>query len=255
MPFPKFAKQDEIPEAFRSEYEERNGEWHPKVEDTTGLKNSLEAARRERDEFKTKLGAETEKSAGLQRQLDAQKAAGGDPDAKISELLAKWEKDKAAAVEAATKPLQEQLGQKDGQLRTLLIDDKLREAFIAAGGRPEKADRAIALNKQHFDLIDGNRLVKKDAQGNVLTETVEDHFGKTYKAIDPEFYKGTEAAGGGAGGHQQPGPGAANGLDADPTQWSGEQRAQFIEQNGPEAYRTTLDKHLAAKVTAGAGAK
>lgn len=201
MPFPTFKTQDEIPEQFRSEYEERDGAWHPKLEDTTGLKNSLAAARRERDEALRKAAEEAEGKAAVQRQLDAQKATGGDVDKKISDLLAQWEKDKDAAVEAATKPLKEQLGQKDGKLRTLLLDDKLREAFIAAGGRPEKADRAVALNKHHFDLIDGDRLVMKDAQGTVLTTTVEEHFGKTYKAQDPEFYKGTEAAGGGAGGH------------------------------------------------------
>lgn len=199
MPFPTYAKKEEIPAGAEDVYEEKDGKWTPKLEDTAGLKASLKVVRTEKETAEKLAREETEKAAALQRQLDAKNAAGGDTDKKIADMLTKWESDKNTAVEAATKPLRDQLADQGGKLRTILLDDKLQQAFIGQGGRPEKAKQAVMLSKGRFDLVD-DRLVMKDDAGQVTTTTADDYFKNAFKAQDPEYYKGSQGSGGGAGG-------------------------------------------------------
>lgn len=195
MKLPTFKKKDEIPKGFEDLFEEKNGEWVAKASDTERLEGTVETLRGEKKELEKKLKVADDKSSDLQRKLDVAESGKGDEGKKTKELLEKWEKDTAAAV----KVVQDQLDAATTKIETFEVDDKLKAAFLAAGGRPEKSAAALELNKRHFGLVDG-KLVKKDAEGKVSTEKVEDHFKATFKKDMPEFYQGTKATGGGAGG-------------------------------------------------------
>lgn len=195
MPFPTFKTQAEIPDAFRGEYEERDGQWHPKVPDVAKLEETLGVVRKEKREAEKVAREAAEKAADLQRQLDVKTATGQDGEKKVAEMLTKWEADKQAAVGA----VQAQLDAANGKLRTLTLDDKVKAAALKAGVNPAKVDAVLKLTKETFDLAD-DRIVVKNDKGEVTTGTVEDFFAKTYKAQMPELYTGTKAAGGGANG-------------------------------------------------------
>jgi hypothetical protein len=195
MSFPVFDKVGDVPKGFEAAYEEREGKWHAKIPDTAKIEETLTKTRSERKEFEKAAKDASEKAADLQRQLDAKSATGADTDKKVSEMLAKWEQDKNAAVKA----VKDQLDTAAGELRTLKLDDKIKAAALAAGVLPTKVDAVLKLTKDSFDLAD-DRIVVKDAKGEVTTKTVADFFAKDYRAQMPELYQGTKATGGGASG-------------------------------------------------------
>jgi hypothetical protein len=195
MSFPVFDKAGDVPKGFEAAYEEREGKWHAKIPDTAKIEETLTKTRSERKEFEKAAKDASEKAADLQRQLDAKSATGADTDKKVSEMLTKWEQDKNAAVKA----VKDQLDAAAGELRTLKLDDKIKAAALAAGVLPTKVDAVLKLTKDSFDLAD-DRIVVKDAKGEVTTKTVADFFAKDYRAQMPELYQGTKATGGGASG-------------------------------------------------------
>jgi hypothetical protein len=195
MSFPVFDKAGDVPKGFEAAYEEREGKWHAKIPDTAKIEETLTKTRSERKEFEKAAKDASEKAADLQRQLDAKLATGADTDKKVSEMLTKWEQDKNAAVKA----VKDQLDAAAGELRTLKLDDKIKAAALAAGVLPTKVDAVLKLTKDSFDLAD-DRIVVKDAKGEVTTKTVADFFAKDYRAQMPELYQGTKATGGGASG-------------------------------------------------------
>ncbi|HEY4133496.1 MAG TPA: hypothetical protein VGM50_22950 [Gemmatimonadaceae bacterium] len=195
MPFLTFKTKGEIPKGFEDVYEEKDGAFVPVLPDVAKVEETLTKVRGEKKDADRLAKEAGDKVTDLQRQLDVAKVAGGDVEKKTAELLDKWNKDKDAAVAK----VQGDLDKVNGELRTVRLDDKLKEAFIAAGGRAEKAGAALQLTKGKFDLVDG-QIVQKNDKGDVVTEKVADFFGKTYKTEMPEFYQGTKAAGGGATG-------------------------------------------------------
>lgn len=195
MSFPTFDKKDDIPKGFESEYEERDGKWHPKAaDDTTALKGALDKERESRKAEAKRAKDAEDARADLERKLAA--AGTGEEKDKVTKALAKFDADLAAAKAAH----EAEVATLKGELRTIRLDDKVKAAFLKAGGRPERADKALNDTKALFDLADDGRIIVKDAKGEATTATVEDFFGKTYKAEMAEFYTGTKASGGGAAG-------------------------------------------------------
>jgi hypothetical protein len=195
MPFPTYKSKADIPKGAEDVYEEKDGGWSPILPDTSKADETITKLRKEKKDAETASKTATDNAADLQRQLDAAKASGGDVDKKIAELLEKWNKDTDAKV--AT--VQKQLDEATGSLRTKNLDDKLREYFVKAGGRPERADKAVADTKKHFDLVD-DKIVHKNEKGDVTTTKPEDFYAKTYREEMKEWYTGTKAAGGSSTG-------------------------------------------------------
>lgn len=205
MPFPIFDKQADIPKGSEDVYEEKDGKWHPKLVDASKLETTLTKVRDEKDAAEKRAKKAEDERADLERKLTA--AGSGDEKDKVTKALAKFDTDLAAEKAKHEK----ELGETKAQLRTLKLDDAAKAAFIKAGGRPEKADAALKLQKDSLDLADDGRIVVKDAKGVATTETIDDYWGKTFKKDMPEFFTGTKAAGGGAGGGAGARPIPANG--------------------------------------------
>lgn len=195
MPFPTFDAQKDIPKGFESEYEEKDGKWVAKLPDVSKIEETLAKVRAEKKEAEKRAKESDEAKAELQRKLDAKEASGQDTDKKVSEMLAKWERDKNDAVAK----VQAELDQRTTELRQIKLYDKAKSEFIAAGGRPEKADAALKLKKDMLDLAE-DRPVVKNEKGEVTTESIADFWGKSFKKEMPEFFVGTRASGSGAGG-------------------------------------------------------
>ncbi|MBA3890554.1 MAG: hypothetical protein H0X64_08480 [Gemmatimonadaceae bacterium] len=232
MPLPVFEKQDEIPEAFRSEYEEREAggvkKWHLKVEDTAPLKAKNQQLLDETKAEKRKRQELEEQVAELQRTKAA--ADAGVTGEKLKEIEAGIEKKYAKDRERADAA--------EARLKTQSLSTALSKAMDAAGVRPERKEALERLVGDKFDLTDDGKVFVKDDASLGLDAFFKDAVKKDY----PEFYTGSQAAGGGAAGAASGGGGAPGAKP--PTQWSSDERAEYIQTNGQEAYRGLLNEHL-----------
>lgn len=210
MPFPIYDKKGDIPSGAEDVYEERDGKFHPKTEDTSGLKSTLEKERNERKEADKAVRAANTALEAAKRELDALKTQVGDPEAKTAELLKRWEDDHKKAI--AEK--EAEIAVLKGDLRSIKLDDAVKAEFVKNGGRPERADAALKLMRDRLDLAD-NRVVVKDADGKVSTTTLTDFLGKEFRKDMPELFTGTKASGGGAAGAQSGDGTTTGGLTAE----------------------------------------
>lgn len=212
MPFPTYTQKDQIPAGAEDVYEEKEGKFVPKIPgqaDLDTVKAALEKVRTEKKDAEKLAKEAADARAAAERERDALKTQVGDPDAKVAELLKKFDADTKAAVAVVEKERDDARS----QLRTLRLDDQAKAAFVKAGGRPERADAALKLARDRLDLAE-DRIVVKDEKGEVTTTTLADFWGKDFAKEMPEFFKGTQAGGGGAAG-QVAGGGAGGKLTGD----------------------------------------
>lgn len=198
MPFPTFDSLEAVPEAFREEYEEKDGKFvakTPATEDVSPLKDALDKERKARGEADKALKAAQAAQANAEREAAALKSQIGDPEAKTKALLEKFEQDIAAAVAERDKDVE----RLTGELRTIRLDEKVKDAFVKAGGRPERAEAALKLYGHRTDLAE-DRPVVKDAKGDVTTVSIADFWAKEVFGEMPELFSGTKGSGGAGGG-------------------------------------------------------
>lgn len=210
MPFPTYAKKDEIPKGAEDVYEEKDGKFVPKLPDVAKLETTIETLRSEKKAAEKTAKEAADSVADLRRKLDIAESKGEVGAKEKKELLEKWEKDTAAAVKA----VQDKLDAATGELRTIKLDAQVKKDFVDAGGRPEKADDALKLRRERFDLAD-DRPVVKDEKGTITTTTPRDFWAKDFKKSNPEFFKGSQATGGGAGGGKDKQPTGEGGPSAE----------------------------------------
>jgi hypothetical protein len=187
--------------------------------------------------------------ANAQRELEARQAGGQLTDAKVKELLDKWEVEKQKAIQAAVEEATKPYVADRERLTKYELDDVLGGSFMGAGGTEKRRQQAVALAKLNgFQLVDG-KVVRK-VNGEIQTTSVTDYFAGDFKNEMPEWYEGSKASGGGAGGGTgNGGAGGAGGSAKPPTEWTSDERRTYIETHGQPAYRALLDKHLADAAT------
>lgn len=259
--FKKFTAFSEIPsEKQKDALELKDGSFVLPVESeevarlTTSVENlelTLKKVRQEKSEIEGGKKKAEDALATAQRELEARQAGGQLTDEKVKALLDKWEVEKKNAIEAAVaeaikpyQPLQERLTKYE-------LDDVLGSQFVASGGTEKRREQAIALAKARgFQLVDG-KVVRK-VNGEIQPINPSDYFAGDFKQEMPEWYDGSKAAGGGAGGSASKGNGAAGNTgaaDRPPTKWTSEERQEYITANGQAAYRKLLDQELVAAAT------
>lgn len=186
-------KIEEVGEAHRSLYAERDGKFHLDVEgleDTSGLKSALESERKLRKDAEKRLGTlkdiDPEEYARL-KELDGKRI-------ETSEELKRLT-DKHSARE------KELLGQTEklmGELRTMRLDDALKSAALENGVHKDYADDFVTILKtKHVRLDDSLKLQVIDADGDPSTQTLEGLM-KDMKAKKPGYFEGSSASGGGS---------------------------------------------------------
>lgn len=267
-------KLEDVAEGFRGEYEEiadgdNKGKFRLKVEDaeslvdTKGLKSALERARREgKSELVKALkkefpSATDDELTELIRQAKKLRDRGDDDDdegdeskQKVAEKLAKKLR---AELEEEYGPIKQENETLKGKLRRVLLDDQIRKLALDAGIFPDEVDDVIELVRtKRIDLNDKDELVVLDKDGDPSAITPDKFFKETYKKEKPRYYKATDASGGDATRGKGGGGGGGGGTGYEtkpPTEWTEDQRREFIDKNGPTAYREKLNEHLRAKVT------
>jgi hypothetical protein len=190
MPLPTFKTLEEIPEAFRSEYVQRDGEYVPNVEDVAPLKSAHERQKEENRQLKAKL-AEREAAERLKAETDKAKQQGV-TDEQLAKIRAEIAAEKAPLEDANTK-LQ-------AEIRSLKLDSRIKALMGEAGFNPKRVDDLYKLIGDRFDLNDSGTPILKDNPAADLLKTLKSVADKEYPefALSPQK-GGTQAAGGGGG--------------------------------------------------------
>lgn len=177
MPFPTFKTQDEIPEAFRSEYEEKDGQWVAKTPEPSVTRKQIE--QREQAALKRAKDAEA-RSAELEQELAARTAGVS------AEELQKVR----ASVEAAK---QKEIDGLKGQVHELTFGSQIN-ALLAAADVVDLEDARTVFGPR-FEMADGVLVPKGDK-----SVPAKDFIESTLRAEKPHLFKGSQAAGGDARG-------------------------------------------------------
>jgi hypothetical protein len=200
MPLPTFKTLEEIPEAFRSEYEQVDNEWRPKAQrtddDVQKTKAALDNEREQRKtEEKARKLAEKERD-DLKRARDA--AAKGISE----EELQKIRDDEAKA----RKPIEDERDRLAAENLKLKRDDKVRALYLKHDGMSDRVDDAMDQLLKRTELGDADGIVFKDEKGQVTADDAETFF-KKFRTVKPWLFKGSGASGSGAEGSNGSGGG------------------------------------------------
>lgn len=231
MPLQTFESRDQVPDAQRdAAIETKDGKFIVFAdEDVSGLKNTVAATRAERDAAKKKASELEARIAELEEQHKA--ADAGLSKDKLDEIR--------KGAEAKFQPVVAELDRLKAELRA----EKLMRVRVKLAGAVLDEEAAWKVVGDHFDLADdGTPIVKADP-----TTDLEAYISGTLKTKYPFLFRGTEAAGTGAGGSRG---GTGGGGTAKPvTQWSSDERRAYIEQHGAEAHQKLLDAALVEAAT------
>ena len=178
MPFPTFKSQEEIPEAFRGEYEERDGVWHPKEVEKGATRKQIE--QREAKALKEAREA-AERVQELEQELAA-KTAGVSPE-ELQKLRAKLEEEYKG-----------KLTERDAKIHELTFGAQLN-ALLAEANVIDVEDGRAVLGPR-FVLSESGTLVPKDDKSIPAKKFLE----STLRTEKPHLFRGSQANGGGASG-------------------------------------------------------
>jgi len=199
MPLPTFATLDEVPEAVRDGYIEKNGKWVPDNSADRTILAEKKAADAELARLRAALGdTKPEDIAALRKaQKDAEEAEqrkAGDFDKllekRLNETKAEYEKRINELAPYKTK-------YEDREL-----DIAIRDAAAKAGVISEDMKHVLQITKGSRVKLDEKtgKPVVVDADGDVTGQSVEKFFAETFKAEAPKFYEAAGGSGGGATG-------------------------------------------------------
>lgn len=228
---------EEVPEAFRSEYEAKNGKFYLKTE---GEFAPLVEANTKLAEFRDNNRALNTTKTELEARLKA--FEGIDPvehtklKEKIAELEATGVKDKGsvaelvkAAVKAAVTPLETKLQEREQSearareaLAVTALENQLRDAGIKAGVDERALPDYINRGKQVFKLVDGVAVARKGDQPLFSKERPAEELSMAEWAADlqkdaPFLFKPSK--GGGASNNGNSGPVVKKTISADPLEF------------------------------------
>lgn len=220
MPLPTFEKAEEIPEAFRDSYIEKDGKFVPDIEDVAPLKNAHERQKAETRAAKEQAAHLAQRLAELEQ--NAQAKARGITD----EQLQKWREE----MQAEKRPLEEKLSKYEQELRTLKLDNAVKSMMAKAGVVGPRVDALFKLVGDRFDLSEDGTPILRDKPVADLQQYLATDVASEY----PEFYASTQKAGMPAP-HR---PGASRGFN--PQQASLSEKLAFIKEHGPSAYEELL---------------
>lgn len=184
---PIFDTQDAIPEAFREEYEEKDGRWHPKDD---GAKTALAEERTKREAAEKLVTKTTKELKALETRATAERA--GITDEQLQKLRAEIRAD----LETEYTPLKEKADRFGSENRTLKLDNAVKAVMGAEDVKVRSArmDALWRLIGDRFDLTDDGKPMVKANPG----VEVKKYLAETVKKEYPEFYEGTAGSGGGA---------------------------------------------------------
>lgn len=206
---------DDVPEYARVGYKQVGEKWiNEDVEDVTGLRTTMQTERATRKTLEKEvaelrpfkeLGMSAREIADQKAEIARLRSAGGsehDVEKLIEKRLKQVRDEEFAPVVSERDALR-------NENRELKLTDKVRAAFLEAGGRKEDVDLAVLDTTKRFGLSDKGKVIVLDEEGDPTGETPKEWFEKRYKLARPNLFNGTSASGGGA----QQGHGGTGGAE------------------------------------------
>lgn len=229
-------KLEDVPESFRDVYTEKNGKFYldaegiEYAEDVAGLKSAL-AKIKESDRKKAERLQEFEKQIADDKAAleEAELAKKG-----LTDIKKKWNADEVA-------PRDEKIAQQAAQIHELTFGVQMERLIASPEVVHPKAARKLF--SDYFALNDEGILAPKDDPTGDPGKFMLTVLKKEY----PNEFKGTQAAGGGAAGSQGAGTAGQGGKPV--SKWTSEERAAYINANGPEALQALFDSQIKASMT------
>jgi hypothetical protein len=244
---------DNVPEALRSEYVEKDGKFHLNVEGLDTADSLRAALKKERDfryafEGKVKawekLGKTPEEISELLETLQHEETEKlkkkGDIESLLKQHQDKWSKRE-----------QELLGQIDmlsSSERTAIVDERLHGALFKNGATEEGIELLPARLSGRIDVqtVDGKRVLKiMQADGKTPMAgsgadgmATLDDLVKEVSSKYPSLFKGSDVGG---GGKRPDGNSGGSGVTKKSDFKSEKARAAWVDKNGFEAYRNLPD--------------
>jgi hypothetical protein len=232
---------DEVSEAFRGEYELRDGVYHLKTEGDyaplvdserklTEFRNNNRALNTQKTELETKLAAfkdiDPAKHAELVTKIAALEKKGIKGDGDVATLI-------QDAVKAAVGPIQQKLQEREASeaaAKTALAEQALENSLREVGVKVGIADGAmrdyVGRGKEVFKLVDGAPAARRgDAPIFSPTKptevlTMEEWANTSLKTDAPHLFKPSKGGGGGGNGNGGGGgPVVRRVIDADPLEF------------------------------------
>lgn len=234
MPLPVTTDSlDSVPEALRAAYVEKEGKFHLDA-DMSGFTKTLED-RKSRQEKATQRAAELERElAEMKRKVEeADIAAKG-----LTDFRKKWDDEQL-------KPVLSERDTLKAKVHELTFGTQMDALLADADVVNLKASRKLL--DDLFALNDKGELAPKDDP----TADPAQHLAKLKVGEYAFAFKGTQAAGGGAGGIQN---GNAPNTVKPVEKWTSEERESYINQNGPDKFRQLLDQRTVEIYTGKAAA-
>jgi DNA-binding transcriptional MerR regulator len=240
-------KLDDVPEALRGEYTEKDGKFHLGVdglEDTGGLKTALQKERADRAAYEKQVKAWQglgKSPDEIKELLEAQARADEDKATKAGE----WDKLKAQMNEkheAALRSKDETISAMRKRLNAELVDAKAVAAIAAAKGVPElllpHVQRHVKVDADfNVQVVDDKGDPRVNGKGEPLTiaDLVAEMRGSE---VFGRAFEGSGQSGSG----KQPGNGAGGaGVNRKSDFKTEKDRAAFVDKHGFEAYKALPD--------------
>jgi DNA-binding transcriptional MerR regulator len=240
-------KLDDVPEALRGEYTEKDGKFHLGVdglEDTGGLKTALQKERADRAAYEKQVKAWQglgKSPDEIKELLEAQARADEDKATKAGE----WDKLKAQMNEkheAALRSKDETISAMRKRLNAELVDAKAVAAIAAAKGVPElllpHVQRHVKVDADfNVQVVDDKGDPRVNGKGEPLTiaDLVAEMRGSE---VFGRAFEGSGQSGSG----KQPGNGAGGaGVNRKSDFKTEKDRAAFVDKHGFEVYKALPD--------------
>lgn len=252
----QYDTEDEVPEAAKALYAERDGKWQLTVEGVVSktrldeFRTSNIQLRKEVDTLKAKMGGlTTEDIEELKRQaaeVEAEKQRLKEQqlldEKKIDELIAERTKKVIEDRDKGFKERDAKLETTTRRLRHLTITTELHKSATALKIEPWAIADAVALGERVFELgddgkvlayetaTDGTRHVRYDEQGEPLTI-------QGWLAEQVALRPGWMPASAGGGAHHHNGDSRTRGAASlRKSEMSAKERSDYISEHGREAY-------------------
>jgi len=146
-----------------------------------GLKDKLHSAEEGFSELQARLATLEEEQKAKEANVN-------------SEKLEEIRRTAEANLEKKYGPLKTELEQAHERIRTLQLDNVVKQAMGKSGVRGERVDALFKLTADRFDLTDDGKPMLRDDPTTPIDQYIADTLGKEY----PELFVGTGSSGGGA---------------------------------------------------------
>lgn len=200
MPLPKrFKTRDEIPEAFRDAYVEKDGEWVLDESETTGLKDSqrrlLDEKKKTEDSLKAILGNRSadevkELLGNLDKAEEERQRKAGELDNLIAKRVKQREEELLPQVEAGQKAIAE--------LAKRNFRDKVNEVASEVGINQKHSRAFLKTVEDDMLKLDGEELVVLAPGGGKRNISPKEFLEKEFKKDYPEFFLASGGSGSGS---------------------------------------------------------